>query len=93
MRFPTRRDGWNIDKDSGPAYEAHLDAIRGALPVELYEMLRHPAVAYQNGRTFYDAIAIEWRGSLTAHNDGVRALRVSGQRHRASLKRQRSRDV
>jgi hypothetical protein len=68
MRFLTRRDGQNIDKDSYPAYEMHLDAIRNELPAELYEMLRFPTAAYQSGRTFYDAIVVDWRESLSIND-------------------------
>lgn len=68
MRFLTRRDGQNIDKDSYQAYEIHLDAIRNELPAELYEMLRFPTAAYQSGRTFHDAIVVDWRESLSIND-------------------------
>lgn len=68
MRFLTRRDGQNIDKDSYRTYEMHLDAIRNELPPELYEMLKFPTAAYESGRTFYDAIIVDWRDSLSIND-------------------------
>jgi hypothetical protein len=46
----------------------HLDAIRNELPGELYEMLRFPTAAYQSGRTFYDAVVVDWRESLSIND-------------------------